>query len=346
MFFSNNNNQFAEFIQWDDIGERFVMSNHFFAQGPVDSNGGFNIFPEGFVTIDVADIDSLDAGMRSHRDIRMEKDFDNDNPGAGGAWFQVFTAGNTIEQMRVQGGDEASTLFDGTATSNGIDYAEAFKVADESIAAGDVVSLTPGQWEHVERAARGYESLIVGVVSTKPAFLAGMSFDQEEAIDPALAAQRSAARAAGNDALERQLTEQLIAKVKQAYRPVALVGRVPCKVDAQYGAIRAGDRLTASPTPGHAMLQTQPGPSLGIALEDHDAGAGAILVFVQPGWHGVEAVEGGGDARGPAGDIARALLDDADLANMRETLEAQQTMIDALRQEIEALKKAGAGQRP
>jgi hypothetical protein len=36
-------------------------------------------------------------------------------------------------------------------------------------------------------------------------------------------------------------------------KPIALVGKVYCKVDAQYGAVATGDLLTTSPTPGHAM---------------------------------------------------------------------------------------------
>ena len=35
--------------------------------------------------------------------------------------------------------------------------------------------------------------------------------------------------------------------------PVALVGKVYCKVDAQYSPIEVGDLLTTSPTAGHAM---------------------------------------------------------------------------------------------
>jgi hypothetical protein len=76
--------------------------------------------------------------------------------------------------------------------------------------------------------------------------------------------------------------------MKRMQRPIAFVGRVPCKVDSQYGAIKAGDRITSSPTPGHAMLQTKPGPSIGIALEDWNGGTGKIMVLVQPGWHGIE----------------------------------------------------------
>ncbi len=35
--------------------------------------------------------------------------------------------------------------------------------------------------------------------------------------------------------------------------PVALCGRVPCKVTDENGPIRRGDLLTASSTPGYAM---------------------------------------------------------------------------------------------
>jgi hypothetical protein len=65
---------------------------------------------------------------------------------------------------------------------------------------------------------------------------------------------------------------------------VALTGLVVCKVDAGYGAIRAGDLLTTSPTPGHAMraLDTFPGTVLGRALESLDAGTGSIQVLLMP----------------------------------------------------------------
>ena len=40
--------------------------------------------------------------------------------------------------------------------------------------------------------------------------------------------------------------------------PVALVGRVNCRVDADAGAIEVGDLLTTSPRPGHAMKAHDP----------------------------------------------------------------------------------------
>ena len=64
--------------------------------------------------------------------------------------------------------------------------------------------------------------------------------------------------------------------------PVAVSGIVACKVDAAWGAIRAGDLLQTSPTPGHAMRSDDPrvGTVLGKALEPLDAGTGVIRVLV------------------------------------------------------------------
>jgi hypothetical protein len=63
---------------------------------------------------------------------------------------------------------------------------------------------------------------------------------------------------------------------------VALSGVVTCKVDAGYGEIRPGDLLTTSPTPGHAMLDVDPGTGtiLGKALEPLAAGTGRIRILV------------------------------------------------------------------
>jgi len=71
---------------------------------------------------------------------------------------------------------------------------------------------------------------------------------------------------------------------------VAQSGRVRIKVDATYDAIRAGDLLVTSPTPGHAMrsepvtlgdtLLHRPGTILGKALEPLSHGKGEILVLL------------------------------------------------------------------
>jgi hypothetical protein len=65
---------------------------------------------------------------------------------------------------------------------------------------------------------------------------------------------------------------------------VTVVGIAMCKVDAAYGAIKAGDPLVASPTPGHAMRSLDPaaGAILGKAIDSLDAGTGRIRVLVLP----------------------------------------------------------------
>lgn len=48
--------------------------------------------------------------------------------------------------------------------------------------------------------------------------------------------------------------------------PIALMGKVYCKVDAQYGEIEVGDLLTSSPTAGYAMKASDPRQSFGAVL--------------------------------------------------------------------------------
>ncbi|HEY6528325.1 MAG TPA: hypothetical protein VIZ65_06495 [Cellvibrionaceae bacterium] len=67
-------------------------------------------------------------------------------------------------------------------------------------------------------------------------------------------------------------------------KPVALMGKVYCWVDASYGAISAGDMLTTSPTFGHAMLAADAinsfGSVLGKALQSHTEGCALVPLLV------------------------------------------------------------------
>ena len=66
--------------------------------------------------------------------------------------------------------------------------------------------------------------------------------------------------------------------------PIALMGKVYCKIDAEYAAIEVGDLLTTSPTPGHAMKATDPtkafGTIIGKALRPLETGKGLIPILV------------------------------------------------------------------
>jgi hypothetical protein len=67
-------------------------------------------------------------------------------------------------------------------------------------------------------------------------------------------------------------------------KPIALLGKVFCKVDARYGAIEVGDLLTTSDTPGYAMKATDPlqafGAVIGKALHPLKAGRGLIPILI------------------------------------------------------------------
>ena len=67
-------------------------------------------------------------------------------------------------------------------------------------------------------------------------------------------------------------------------RPLALIGKVFCKVDATTEPVRAGDLLTASPIPGHAMKASDRersfGAVIGKALGSLPSGCGLVPVLV------------------------------------------------------------------
>ena len=66
--------------------------------------------------------------------------------------------------------------------------------------------------------------------------------------------------------------------------PLAMTGKVYCKVDADYGPVGVGDLLTTSPTCGHAMKASDCGKAFGTvigkALRGLEAGKGLIPILV------------------------------------------------------------------
>jgi hypothetical protein len=67
-------------------------------------------------------------------------------------------------------------------------------------------------------------------------------------------------------------------------QPIALMGKVFCKVDAQYGPIEVGDLLTTSPRAGHAMKTVDPlkafGAVIGKALRPLKEGQALIPILI------------------------------------------------------------------
>ncbi len=124
------------------------------------------------------------------------------------------------------GGDFMRTNASGWATGS-YDFAEMFP-STVPLTAGDVVVFGTDN-ESVTRSSTTQSTMLAGIVSTRPGFLAGEN--------------------------------------KDGQYPIALAGRVPTKISLENGEIAIGDALTSSSTPGLAMKATKAGMIVGFALE-------------------------------------------------------------------------------
>jgi hypothetical protein len=134
----------------------------------------------------------------------------------------------------------------------GADLAEHFDVVDPfAVEPGMVMVLDPGGG--VRACDSAYDTRVAGVVSGAGHYKPGVVLDRQS-----------------DSGQERQ--------------PLALAGKVYCKVDARYGPVDVGDLLTTSSTVGHAMKATDParafGAVLGKAMGSLTTGVGLLPVLV------------------------------------------------------------------
>jgi hypothetical protein len=131
------------------------------------------------------------------------------------------------------------------------DCAEDFDIADPGLAEPGTVMVLAGEGR-LEPSGKPYDKRVAGVISGAGAYRPGIVLDRRGA--------------------------------HPHRKPVALVGKVFCKVDASEAAIEVGDLLTTSPLPGHAMKAADPmrafGAVIGKALGPLPAGRGMIPVLV------------------------------------------------------------------
>jgi len=183
------------------------------------------------------------------------------------------------ELLRV---DEAGNLsLRGSLRPHSMDVAEYFPVLGP-VSAGDVLAIDPGQPGVYRRTSSVADSAVVGVVAANPGVLLGGSAQRIAAVDVELAADLDRARAAGDRDEEDRIWSELERRFLETHAPVALTGTVDLNVDAGYGAVRPGDLLVSSPTPGHAMRTDDPRPGtiVGKALTGLAAGTGTVRVLV------------------------------------------------------------------
>lgn len=137
----------------------------------------------------------------------------------------------------------------------GSDIAEPFNVNSiDEVKPGMVVAIDPNRVGELRLATSEYDSTVAGVISGAGGVEVGMTLAQS-------------------------------GTVADGEHPIALTGRVWCYVDADAnGAVKPGDLLTTSATPGHAMKATDRnragGAILGKAMSSLESGRGLVLVLV------------------------------------------------------------------
>lgn len=140
----------------------------------------------------------------------------------------------------------------GDVQLEGADLAEEFEVEGDGFVEPGCVVVATGH-DAVTLGSCAYDRRVAGVVSGAGACRPGLVLDRRDA---------------------------------QGGRrwPVALAGKVWCRVDADLGAIEVGDPLTSSSTPGHAMRADDPsrafGAVLGKAVGRLTRGRGLVPILV------------------------------------------------------------------
>lgn len=131
---------------------------------------------------------------------------------------------------------EATIHLDGDAGDiilQNADCAEDFEVEeDEDLEPGTVMVI--GENSQLCKSHKAYDRRVAGVIAGAGSYRPGIILGRKESARNTL--------------------------------PIALIGRVFCKVDASYGAVDIGDLLTTSPSPGFAMNANEPQKAFGAVI--------------------------------------------------------------------------------
>jgi hypothetical protein len=170
---------------------------------------------------------------------------------SGGSVAAVHVEGDLEVTGDIQVNGNVQVNGDVMLLNSGSDCAEQFEVATgEDIEPGTVVTFEAD--DRICESREAYDTRVAGVVSGAGGYRPGIVLGK---------------RLSSKNQVE-----------------VGLVGKVYCKVDAQYGRIRVGDLLTTSATRGHAMKATNReqafGAVIGKALGSLETGRGMIPILV------------------------------------------------------------------
>lgn len=180
-------------------------------------------------------------------------------PKGGDCWIGGNGESGTIslfhfEESDVRNRDKATIYLNGRAGDivlRNADCAEEFSIAvAEEVEPGTVMVIDDEG--KVRPSTDAYDKRVVGVVSGAGDYKPGLVLDRQISSEKRL--------------------------------PISLMGKVYCKVDAQYTPIDVGDLLTTSPSLGHAMKAADPskafGAVIGKALRPLKEGVGLIPILI------------------------------------------------------------------
>jgi hypothetical protein len=171
-----------------------------------------------------------------------------------GVWGETHSAnqvGIFGKGPRLAGRFEGDVEVTGDIRLTNADCAEDFSIGDATLVEPGTVMVLNGDGALLE-SSTAYDKRVAGVVSGAGGYRPGLILDRQPG--------------------------------QQRRVPVALLGKVYCKVDAGYGSIDVGDLLTTSSTPGHAMKADDPvkafGTVIGKALTQFTGGTGLIPILI------------------------------------------------------------------
>jgi len=239
--------------------------------GPPSSLNGITITTAGNVGVgNLSSGERLTVGGGTLADTKIEINAGGDTYAAlriknsAGSWNWQVTPSNDLPGGRLRLTDETTGLESVSITHagnvsvktltirGGADLAEPFELSKNDIAKGSVVVIDEDHPGHLKVSDRPYDTHVAGIVSGANGINPGIAIFQEG--------------------------------VNESGQNVALSGRVYVLADAANGAIKPGDLLTTSDTPGHAMKVADHGRAqgaiLGKAMSGLKEGKGLVLVLV------------------------------------------------------------------